>query len=149
MSEMPVWIVLNSAALTQCTNPPPVLPSIKYLLLDEVTCSSTVLHSMLRTLVTRGHHIKSMLTRCKITSCSEKEVGKIYIKADVSIVTDLTDTFSLTDIQGTVHGMWEACHGFNINKLDLSVPDGKPVEAQYELFSQLLLSFTQLKKTFY
>ncbi|KAH3808665.1 hypothetical protein DPMN_137022 [Dreissena polymorpha] len=39
-SELPVWIVINKAQLAQCGDPPPVLPSIRYIELDSITVST-------------------------------------------------------------------------------------------------------------
>ncbi|KAH3783237.1 hypothetical protein DPMN_161170 [Dreissena polymorpha] len=93
--KYPVWIVLDNANPSQCTDPPPVLPSIKYIRLDHVRCSFTWLHSLFSTLLTVNHKVKCDIEYCEISPRVEGAlIWKQYVNA--SITTDVNKCMNLS-----------------------------------------------------
>ncbi|KAH3798742.1 hypothetical protein DPMN_152345 [Dreissena polymorpha] len=74
--EFPVWIVQISTNPSQCTT----LPSIEYILLENVKCSYTLLCSLLSSLLTLDHQVEFELINC--------DVGKLFNTRNVKIKTE-------------------------------------------------------------
>ncbi|KAH3710642.1 hypothetical protein DPMN_070131 [Dreissena polymorpha] len=119
-STLPVGIVLNSANPAQYADPHPLLPCIKCIELKNITCSSTLLRSLLSTLLTLDNGVTWHLTECYILSCKEDAVRWA--------VTETFATLSLIRKACTLEmplmksgpGLWEALHGLDIKSLCLS-----------------------------
>ncbi|XP_052272018.1 uncharacterized protein LOC127872720 isoform X2 [Dreissena polymorpha] len=126
-SELPVVIVLNHAEPARCGDPPPVLPSIQYIDLCRVKCSSSWLRSLFSTLLTLDHEVQCIITRCYITSTVEGSVRESTEKISTNIRTGFNNTFYVQLSKDCLwfrkhlHGFGEALHGLNIKWLRINV----------------------------
>ncbi|KAH3826250.1 hypothetical protein DPMN_128146 [Dreissena polymorpha] len=111
--NMHTWCLLNGANPVLCADYTPVLTSIKEIILNDVTCSSTWLRSLLTTLFTLDHRVWCRLT-CDITSF--KYSKSLCTRA--SITTDLnnTCTFNASDESS---GLWEILLGLSVKNLSI------------------------------
>ncbi|KAH3716698.1 hypothetical protein DPMN_059424 [Dreissena polymorpha] len=129
------WCLLNGADPVQCADYTPVLPSIEYIELRGVTCSSTWLRSLLSTLLTLDHRVMCNLISCNITSFDPdvktslrgSDTPSCVKDADSrshgKITTDLNNTCTF-DFASNSPGLWETLHGLNVKDLRLRVNEG-------------------------
>ncbi|KAH3718141.1 hypothetical protein DPMN_060940 [Dreissena polymorpha] len=126
------WCLLNGADPAQCADYTPVLPSLEYIGLFDVTCSSTWLHSLLTTLLTFDHRVRCRLLDCNITSfdpevktslrgsdmpsCVEDAASDSFTDADIT--TDLNNTCTV-DVLIDSSGLCETVHSLNVKHLRL------------------------------
>ncbi|XP_052272001.1 uncharacterized protein LOC127872705 [Dreissena polymorpha] len=126
-SELPVVIVLNHAEPARCGDPPPVLPSIQYIDLLGVKCSSSWLRSLFSTLLTLDHEVQCELTSCYITSTGEGSVRESTEQISTNIRTGFNNTFYVQlsrysfMFRKPLHGFGEALRGLNIKLLRINV----------------------------
>ncbi|KAH3844063.1 hypothetical protein DPMN_086314 [Dreissena polymorpha] len=119
-SELPVVIVLNHAEPARCGDLPPVLPSIQYIDLWWVKCSSSWLRSLFSTLLTLDHEVQCKLYGCFITSTVTEKIS-------TNIRTGFNNTFYVQlswdsfMFEKTLHVFGEALHGLNIKWLRINV----------------------------
>ncbi|KAH3770645.1 hypothetical protein DPMN_171937 [Dreissena polymorpha] len=142
--EFPVCIILNIADPTQCTELPPVLPSIDDILLTSVTCSCTWLRSLLSMMLTQNCYMKCMLFDRHLTACGEGEVNASYTTGDMILHFFQNKHLSIYLDDDT--GLWEILHGLSIKSLSL---DGLPMGGfrvnHEKSFSQTIASLSKLK----
>ncbi|KAH3844147.1 uncharacterized protein LOC127872720 isoform X3 [Dreissena polymorpha] len=126
-SELPVVIVLNHAEPARCGDLPPVLPSIQYIHLWEVKCSSSWLRSLFSTLLTLDHEVQCIISCCYITSTAEGSVRESTKPISTNIRTGFNNTFYVQlskyslYLRKPLHGFGEALHGLNIKWLRINV----------------------------
>ncbi|XP_052234522.1 uncharacterized protein LOC127847037 isoform X2 [Dreissena polymorpha] len=155
-SEHPVWIILDSTDPAQCADPPPVLPSIERILLDHVTCSSSWLRSLFRTLMALDHEVVCELKDCDIQSFAMHAVSRSYTDISAKLQTS-NNTFNMQIYNHTrvtkrknwevvydCPGLWESLRGRNIKSLTLSGRDQCLNVNHLESLSQSLSSLKQL-----
>ncbi|XP_052225970.1 uncharacterized protein LOC127841290 isoform X3 [Dreissena polymorpha] len=137
-AEHLVGIVLKSADLFQCADPPPLLPSIKYIKMCHVTCSYTCLRCLFCTLLTLDHaltfDLQSIYIKC--AEAAKREI-RAFIHKDVS------NSFIVKTENDNPY-LFNALHGLNIKSLSLSIMGGGLNVAREESLSQSLSSLTQL-----
>ncbi|XP_052229399.1 uncharacterized protein LOC127843705 isoform X3 [Dreissena polymorpha] len=142
--EFPVCIILNIADPTQCTELPPVLPSIDDILLTSVTCSCTWLRSLLSMMLTQNCYMKCMLFDRHLTACGEGEVNASYTTGDMILHFFQNKHLSIYLDDDT--GLWEILHGLSIKSLSL---DGLPMGGcrvnHEKSFSQTIASLSKLE----
>ncbi|KAH3776100.1 hypothetical protein DPMN_177514 [Dreissena polymorpha] len=140
-SNLPVWIVLNSADQNKCVNSPTVLSYIEHIELDWVTCSSTWLRSLLSMLLTLDHKVECKLSGCHITSVEKSAVSTPY--EEICVTTDDNKTVAMSLQTGDIpDGLLKAIHGQDIKSLSLL---GLEEVNHAESLSRSLSSLTQLE----
>ncbi|KAH3710719.1 hypothetical protein DPMN_070212 [Dreissena polymorpha] len=142
---LPVCIVLNSANPAQCADPPPLLPCIKHIELENITCSSNSLRSLLSTLLTLDNRVMCKLTECYILSCKEDAVRWEDTETFATLsLFKIACTLELPLMKSDSPGLWEALHGLDIKGLSLSVRYGGLNVKYADSMSQSLSSLTHL-----
>ncbi|KAH3710807.1 hypothetical protein DPMN_070302 [Dreissena polymorpha] len=131
-STLPVCIVLNSANPAKCADPPPLLPCIEWIELDDITCSSTWLRSLFSTLLTLEQNAVCELTN---VDCQ----GTFILSATLSCLKKTLEYKSVPCLQ-ECDVLWEVLHGLNIKSLSLD----KSVINCADMMSQSLSSLTHL-----
>ncbi|XP_052225974.1 uncharacterized protein LOC127841292 [Dreissena polymorpha] len=139
-AEYLVGIVLKSADQFQCADPPPLLPSIEYIRLCNVTCSYTCLRCLFCTLLTLDHaltfYLQSIYIKCA-------EAAKREIRA---ILHKNVNNSSIVKTENANPYLLKALHGLNVKKsLSLSIMQGGWNVDHEESLSQSLSSLTQLE----
>ncbi|KAH3770665.1 hypothetical protein DPMN_171957 [Dreissena polymorpha] len=143
--EFPVCIILNIADPTQCTELPPVLPSIKFINLTRVTCSCTWLRSLLSMMLTRNCNMYCWLRDCHLTACGDGEVNTSYTTGNISLHVYQNKSISIYLDDDT--GLWEILHGLSIKSLSLDDFDNSGCRVNHETsFSQTIASLSKLEK---
>ncbi|KAH3780473.1 hypothetical protein DPMN_158288 [Dreissena polymorpha] len=138
-AEYLVGIVLKSADPSQCADPPPLLPSIKYIEMSNVKCSYTCLRCLFCTLLTLDHALTFDLQSIYI-KCAE--AAKREIRA---IVHKDVNNSSIVKTKNANPYLFKALHGLNIKSLSLSIMGGGLNVDHEESLSQSLSSLTQLE----
>ncbi|KAH3770600.1 uncharacterized protein LOC127843703 [Dreissena polymorpha] len=138
--EFPVCIILNIADPTQCTELPPVLPSIDCIRLTHVTCLCTWLRSLLSMMLTQNCNIKCELNDCHLTACGEGEVNTSYTTGLLCLDVYPNKSISISLTNDT--GLWESLHGLSIKSLSLF--NGCRVNHE-KSFSQTIASLSKLE----
>ncbi|KAH3812125.1 hypothetical protein DPMN_140548 [Dreissena polymorpha] len=134
MSKHPVWIFLNSA------DPLPAIPCIERIRMQDLTCSSRVLRSLLSSLLTLDHEVTCRLICCSITSSVQSSDRDT--KADMKVLNNTLEMVLWKDSPG----LWEALHSLNIKSLILERLLGVPMRVKHkELLPQSLSSLEQLE----
>ncbi|XP_052226469.1 uncharacterized protein LOC127841588 [Dreissena polymorpha] len=138
-AEYLVGIVLKSADQFQCADPPPLLPSIEYIRLCNVTCSYTCLRCLFCTLLTLDHaltfDLQSIYIKC--AEAAKREIRAIIHK-------DVNNSSSVETENDNPY-LFKALHGLNVKSLSLSIMQGGLNVAREESLSQSLSSLTQLE----
>ncbi|KAH3799320.1 hypothetical protein DPMN_152927 [Dreissena polymorpha] len=111
-STLPVCIVLNSANPAQCADPPPLLPCIERIELEDITCSSTWLRSLFSTLLTLEQNAVCILTE---VSCQ----GTFIDSAELSCFKKTLAYYNGYTSSPECDVLWEVLHGLNIKSLSL------------------------------
>ncbi|KAH3770572.1 hypothetical protein DPMN_171861 [Dreissena polymorpha] len=161
--EFPVCIILNIADPTQCTELPPVLPSIKEIDLTSVTCSCTWLRSLLSMMLTRNCDMNCWLYDCHLTACGEGEVNtsyttghiwltvhskqylSIHLSDDTGLYVYQNKSISISFTDDT--GLWEILHGLSIKSLSLHGLGESGCRVNHEKsFSQTIASLSKLEE---
>ncbi|XP_052233056.1 uncharacterized protein LOC127845917 [Dreissena polymorpha] len=143
--EFPVCIILNIADPTQCTELPPVLPSIKFINLTRVTCSCTWLRSLLSMMLTRNCNMYCWLRDCHLTACGDGEVNTSYTTGNISLHVYQNKSISIYLDDDT--GLWEILHGLSIKSLSLDGFGDSGCRVNHETsFSQTIASLSKLEK---
>ncbi|KAH3770557.1 uncharacterized protein LOC127845918 [Dreissena polymorpha] len=142
--EFPVCIILNIADPTQCTELPPVLPSIEYIELTSVTCSCTWLRSLLSMMLTQNCNMDCYLHECHLTACGEGEVNTSYTTGHIWLYVRQNKSISVSLNDDT--GLWEILHGLSIKSLSLDEFDNSGCRVNHEKsFSQTIASLSKLE----
>ncbi|XP_052231770.1 uncharacterized protein LOC127845103 isoform X2 [Dreissena polymorpha] len=140
--EFPVCIILNIADPTQCTELPPVLPSIEEIILTRVTCSCTWLRSLLSMMLTQNCNMKCYLQDCHLTACGEGEANTSYTTGYISVYQNKSISISLTNDTG----LWEILHGLSMKSLRLYGWGDIGCRVNHEKsFSQTIASLSKLE----
>ncbi|XP_052233042.1 uncharacterized protein LOC127845905 [Dreissena polymorpha] len=142
--EFPVCIILNIADPTQCTELPPVLPSIKWIELTRVTCSCTWLRSLLSMMLTRNCDMSCLLDDCHLTACGEGEVNTSYTTGFIGLIVYPNKSISICLTNDT--GLWEILHGLSMKSLSMYGIGGSGCRVNNEKsFSQTIASLSKLE----
>ncbi|KAH3770997.1 hypothetical protein DPMN_172297, partial [Dreissena polymorpha] len=142
--EFPVCIILNIADPTQCTELPPVLPSIEDIDLISVTCSCTWLRSLLSMMLTQNCNMKCYLHDCHLTACGEGEVNTSYTTGYIHVFVRPNKSISISLTNDT--GLWEMLHGLSIKSLSLHGWGDRGCRVNHEKsFSQTIASLSKLE----
>ncbi|KAH3820404.1 uncharacterized protein LOC127832627 [Dreissena polymorpha] len=141
-TERPVWIVFNNADPTSSGDPPPELPSIQYIQLEDITCSSSWLRSLLSTLLTLDHEVRLTLEACVITWSVEDAVRQS--DTYTTIRTGVNNTIYVCNDLMFNSGIWEALKGLNIKWLAITGLNEDWTEHVVESVSKSLQSLRQL-----
>ncbi|KAH3710733.1 hypothetical protein DPMN_070226 [Dreissena polymorpha] len=131
-STLPVCIVLNSANPAKCADPPPLLPCIEWIVLEDITCSSTWLRSLFSTLLTLEQNAV-----CELTDVSCQ--GTFILSATLSCLKK-TLAYNSDPYLQECDVLWEVLHGLNIKSLSL---DTSVINCA-DMMSQSLSSLTHL-----
>ncbi|KAH3770972.1 hypothetical protein DPMN_172272 [Dreissena polymorpha] len=143
--EFPVCIILNIADPTQCTELPPVLPSIKNIRLTRVTCSCTWLRSLFSMMLTHNCDMYCTLYHCHLTACGEGEVNASYTTGDIYLHVHQNKRISISLDDDT--GLWEILHGLSIKSLSLDCWGKSGCRVNHEMsFSQTISSLSKLEE---
>ncbi|KAH3771141.1 hypothetical protein DPMN_172443 [Dreissena polymorpha] len=143
--EFPVCIILNIADPTQCTELPPVLSSIKQIVLISVTCSCTWLRSLLSMMLTRNCYIDCRLNDCHLTACGEGEVNTSYTTGHIDLIVYPNKSISISLTNDT--GLWEILHGLSIKSLRMHGFGASGGRVNHEKsFSQTIASLSKLEE---
>ncbi|KAH3770592.1 hypothetical protein DPMN_171881 [Dreissena polymorpha] len=144
--EFPVCIILNIADPTQCTELPPVLPSIKEIDLTSVTCSCTWLRSLLSMMLTRNCDMNCWLWDCHLTACGDGEVNASYTTGHIGLHVYPNKSISIS-LTNDNPGLWEILHGLSIKSLTLDGFDDSGCRVNHEKsFSQTIASLSKLEE---
>ncbi|KAH3798596.1 hypothetical protein DPMN_152196 [Dreissena polymorpha] len=127
----------------QCGDHPPLLPCIKHIALEDITCSSTWLRSLVSTLLTLDHAVMCKQTNCDILSCKEDAV-RCADKWTNATLSFFNHTLNLSFSKSDRRGLWEALHGLNIKSLRLRYLFRGLQEEDADSMSLSLLSLTHL-----
>ncbi|KAH3770511.1 hypothetical protein DPMN_171798 [Dreissena polymorpha] len=142
--EFPVCIILNIADPTQCTELPPVLPSIEGIRLTRVTCSCTWLRSLLSIMLTQNCYMYCMLFDCHLTACGEGEVNTSYTTGNIWLTVRQNKSILISLTNDT--GLWEILHGLSIKSLRLGGWEESGCRVNHEKsFSQTIASLSKLE----
>ncbi|KAH3870989.1 hypothetical protein DPMN_034183 [Dreissena polymorpha] len=139
--DIHTWCLLNGADPELCADYTPVLPSIKHIILLNVTCSSTWLRSLLTTLFTLDHSVKCDLKECDITSLKVSKSPFTY----ASITTDLNNTCSF-NVSSDSSGIWETLLGLSVKNLSIRGHGEVSSELKINHVSSLLRSLATLSQ---
>ncbi|KAH3771093.1 hypothetical protein DPMN_172395 [Dreissena polymorpha] len=143
--EFPVCVILNIADPTQCTELPPVLPSITDILLFSVTCSCTWLRSLLSMMVTRNNfYMICWLKNCHLTACGEGEVNTSYTTGNISVKVYQNKHLLISLDDDT--GLWEILHGLSMKSLKLDGWESGFRVNHEKSFSQTIASLSKLEE---
>ncbi|KAH3780655.1 hypothetical protein DPMN_158474 [Dreissena polymorpha] len=141
-AEHLVGIVLKSADLFQCADPPPLLSSIKYIKMCNVTCSYTCLRCLFCTLLTVDDAVTFELQSIYI-KCAEAEKREISAFIHKDFIHKDVNNASIVKTDNPY--LFKALHGLNAKNLTVSIwGEGLNVDHE-ESLSQSLSSLTQLE----